>query len=215
MPTFYDKLLQVPLLNLSVIGIDRIARSDIFRPLDFANIGRSLAPRLRHVAFMSVWAVVFVAMSAAQGVGDRHPGQWLPFWQEACDAGRPYACPYLADLQVGFCERGSAWACNEAGRLHIELWQSGEDLRRTEALGAAKSFQRGCDLGNLIACSNLDVMKTGTGLIESAVPELSDYPIILRGSKGEIRERDPSALFALACTQGWPDACGKTAELRR
>jgi hypothetical protein len=215
MPTFYDKLLQVPLLNLSVIGIDRIARSDFFRSFDLANLGRSLAPRLRHVAFMSVWAVVFVAMSGAQGVGDRHPGQWLPFWQQACDAGRPYACPYLADLQVGFCDRGSAWACNEAGRLHIGLWQSGEDLRRTDALGAAKSFQRGCDLGNLIACSNLDVMKTGAGMIESAVPELSDYPIILRGSKGEVLERDPSALFALACTQGWPGACGKTAELRR
>ncbi len=27
MPTFYDKLLQVPLLNLSIKGIDRLARS--------------------------------------------------------------------------------------------------------------------------------------------------------------------------------------------
>src|SRR2546423_4555425 len=34
MPTFYDKLLQVPLLNLSVKGIDRIARSRMLRTFD-------------------------------------------------------------------------------------------------------------------------------------------------------------------------------------
>jgi hypothetical protein len=58
-------------------------------------------------------------------------------------------------------------------------------------------------------------MKTGDGMIEASLPGLTDYPVILRGSKGEIRGRDPSALYALACNQGWPDACGKTAELRR
>src|SRR5688572_15357504 len=34
MPTFYDKLLQVPLLNLSVIALDRLARTSILRALD-------------------------------------------------------------------------------------------------------------------------------------------------------------------------------------
>jgi hypothetical protein len=38
-------------------------------------------------------------------------------------------------------------------------------------------------------------------------PAVADYPIILRGSKGEIRERDPSALYDLACREGWPDIC--------
>jgi hypothetical protein len=31
---------------------------------------------------MSIWAVIFVAMSTVQGVGDDHPGQFLPFWQQ-------------------------------------------------------------------------------------------------------------------------------------
>jgi hypothetical protein len=44
MPTFYDKLLQVPFLNLSIKGIDRIARTTMFRRLDPARLGRSLAP---------------------------------------------------------------------------------------------------------------------------------------------------------------------------
>src|SRR5262245_46872902 len=68
MPTFYDKLLQVPFLNLSIKGIDRIARSGFLQKLDPAAIGRSLAPRRRHLAFMSIWATVFIAMSALQGV---------------------------------------------------------------------------------------------------------------------------------------------------
>src|SRR5262245_49121167 len=143
MPTFYDKLLQVPLLNLSIKGIDRVARSRMLRDFDPAAIGRSLAPRRRHLAYMSIWALVFVGMSFAQGVGDSHPGQWLPFWRQACEEGRPYACPYLADMQVGFCDRGSGWACNEAGLLHIGLSQSGEDLRRLDPAGAARPLGRG------------------------------------------------------------------------
>ena len=55
-PTFYDKLLQVPVLNLSVKLLDRLARSNVLRPFDPARIGRALAPRQRHVAYMSVWA---------------------------------------------------------------------------------------------------------------------------------------------------------------
>jgi hypothetical protein len=50
---------------------------------------------------------------------------------------------------------------------------------------------------------------TATGRYASVPPMLEDYPIILRGSKGEIRERDPSALYALACREGWLNTCGQ------
>jgi hypothetical protein len=194
MPTFYDKLLQVPLLNLSVKVIDRVA------PLG------SITTRRRNLAYMSVWAVVFTVMSATRGVGDGHPGQWMPFWRKACEDGRPYACPYLADLQVGACNRGSGWACNEAGLLHIALSRSGEDLRRLDPAGAAEPLERGCDLGFETACRNLTTLTSGGPLI-GAPPTLKDYPIILRGSKGDIRERTPQALYTLACREGWPNTC--------
>src|SRR5262245_12020353 len=87
MPTFYDKLLQVPILNLSIKAIDRAARSRWLAALNPALLGRRLQPLQRHLAFMSVWAVVFAVMSAMQGVGDSHPGQWLPFWRQACEQG--------------------------------------------------------------------------------------------------------------------------------
>jgi hypothetical protein len=58
---------------------------------------------------------------------------------------------------------------------------------------------------------------TGSGgELISAPPTLGDYPVILRGSKGKIREREPAALYALACDEGWPDTCGRgEAALRR
>jgi len=43
LPPFYDKLLQVPLLNLSVKSIDRVVRSEALRRFDPATIGRSLS----------------------------------------------------------------------------------------------------------------------------------------------------------------------------
>jgi hypothetical protein len=209
MPTFYDKLLQVPLLNLSIKWIDRAARSKMLRAFDPAALGRSLAPRQRHLAYMSIWAIVFAVMSAAQGVGDSHRGQWLPFWRQACQDGRPYACPYLADLQVNFCDQGSGWACNEAGILHLALSQSGEDQRRIDPAAATVPFTRGCKLGFAAACENLGTMTRGAGALASAPPTLEDYPIVLRGSKGAITDRSPSALYARACNQGWPDTCGR------
>lgn len=207
LPTFYDKLLQVPILNLSIIGIDRAARSRLLRQLDPSAIGRPLAPRQRHLAHMAVWALLFVALTAAGGVGDSHPGQWLPFWRQACAEGRAYACPYLADLELAFCNRGSGWACNEAGLLHVALSQSGEDLRRLDPADAAAPLQRGCSLGFPAACRNLRILTTGGGAFGAGPPTLDDLPIILQGAKGEIREREPSALYALACHQGWAEAC--------
>jgi hypothetical protein len=211
-PTFYDKLLQVPLLNLSVRLLDRVARSRWLEAIDPARLGRSLAPRQRYVAYQAVWIVVFVLMSAFQGVGDRHRGQWLPFWEQACREGRPRACGYLATLHPTFCNAGSGWACNEAALLQratarSEGGESPADPAQTTAL-----FERGCRLGFLPACRNGFAMENGNPTLERAPPTLADYPIVLRGSKGPITDRTPSALIARACEQGWPDTCASRSE---
>ena len=202
MPTFYDKLLQVPLLNLSAKWIDRLAGKSF-------TLGPSLTVRQRNLAYMAIWGIIFAGMSATQAVGDNHPGQFLPFWRQACQDGRAYACPYLADLETSFCDRGSGWACNEAGLMYIALSRSGEDLRRLDPAGAAEPLRRGCELGFEPACGNLNTLTSSAGKFASAPPNLADYPIILRGSKGEIRAREPSALYALACHEGWANACGQ------
>jgi hypothetical protein len=201
LPTFYDKLLPVPLLNLSAQVMDRLTRGRFARGM---TIGRA-----RNLAYLAVWGVVFAALSATQGMGDSLPGQWIPFWRKACDEGRPYACPYLADMELNFCKRGSGWACNEAGLSHIALARSGEDRRRADIAGAAEPFQHGCDLGFAAACGNLAVLRGSGGALSTVRPTLADFPIILQGSKGEIRRKEPSALYAIACREGWADTCGR------
>jgi hypothetical protein len=169
LPTFYDKLLQIPILNASIKLLDRLARSNALQRIDPTAMVRLLAPRQRHVAYMAVWAVVFAAMSAVQGVGDSHPGQWLPFWQQACAEGRPNACPYLESIMSSDCNRGSLWACEE-----LAILQDDSDRYRPRTLAAATA---------------------------------EDYPIILRGAKGPLRDVSRAGLEALACREGWPGTC--------
>ncbi|HET9271890.1 MAG TPA: hypothetical protein VFO31_27115 [Vicinamibacterales bacterium] len=200
MPGFYDKLLQVPLLNLSAKLLDGLARSPALQRLDPAALGRALAPRRRHLAYMTVWAIAFGGMSASGYVGDSHPGQWMPFWQQACAADKRGACENLIFLQDGFCQDGSGWACNEFG-IHLA---SREPTRQR----ATMAFERACALRFSAGCDNA-VAAAGAGSFRHEPPETGDYPFILRGSKGPIRDREPAQLYARACSQGWPDTCGR------
>ena len=170
-PTFYDKLLQIPILNLSIKLIDQLARSNVLQRIDPTAALQSLTPRRRYVAYLFMWATTFAIMSAVGGVGDGHPGQWLPFWQQACAAGRRYACPYLESVVSSDCDRGSPWACEE-----LALLQDNSDRYRPRTLASA---------------------------------DVEDYPIILRGSKGPLKDVSRAGLEALACREGWPGACGR------
>jgi hypothetical protein len=200
-PNFYDKLLQVPILNLSIKLIDRAARSEVLRVFDPAALGRWLTPRRRNLAYICVWAIVFGGMSAVDGVGDNHRGQFVPFWQQACAEARQYACPYLDDMQQTHCVRESGWSCNEYGVSAAQ--------RRFDFDAAAESFQRGCQLGFPTSCENRDRISAGGRTFERAPPMLNDYPIILRGTKGPIGDETPATLYARACEQGWPGTCGR------
>ena len=206
-PPFYDKLLQVPLLNLSIKALDHLATTWPLQALAPEKVGRSLTSRQRHLAYMSVWVVVFAVMTAFEGVGDWHRGQWLPFWQQACRAERRNACAYFEGLVSGFCERGSGWACNELGIV--------EAHRESEISDAVESTIRGCDLGFPPACANADVLSNSDRprrSLRSEPPAAIDYPIVLRGSKGPLTARTPEALAALACREGWTSACASTAQ---
>src|SRR5262249_17252317 len=99
--------------------------------------------------------------------------------------------------------QGSGWACNELGILQE---------RGLDRIAAAASLERGCDLGFMPACGNVDRLITSSGAAQTASPTLQDYPIILRGSKPPITGLTPSALYTLACSEGWADTC---AQIRR
>jgi hypothetical protein len=198
MPGFYDKLLQVPLLNLSAGLLDRMARSPLLQRIDPAAWGPALMARRRHLAYITVWVFAFGAMSASGYLGDKHPGQFVPFWQQACTANAPYACEDLYYLQDGYCEDGSGWACNELGILLAEHYAN---PRRATA-----SFERACALHFSAGCDNSAAMTQDNAFRRDA-PTVADYPFILRGSKGPFPEREPALLAARACEQGWTGSC--------
>lgn len=204
-PTFYDKLLPVPILNLSIKGIDRIARSNVLKRLDPGSLGRSLTPRRRNLAYMSIWASVFIVLSAVEGVGDTHEGHRIPFWQEACREGRVNGCRNLLILESTFCNEGSGWACNELGIHLIERSEGGT--------GAQPSFVRSCDLGFLAGCDNFRISNGLPARLRRLPPRLDDYRILAREGKAPLIEHTPLDVYERVCAQGWASGCNDVAEL--
>ena len=66
-PTFYDKLLCVPLLNLSVQQIDRLVRTLQDDPL-WTRWGRDLAFGQRNLSHIAIWIVFFGTMTATRNL---------------------------------------------------------------------------------------------------------------------------------------------------
>lgn len=194
LPAFYDKLLQVPFMNLAVNAIDHVATSGFLHRFSPERFGPVVPGLRRHAAYAGVWAAVFVMISAAGGLGDDHRGQWLPFWQQACGAGNARACEYVEQLEATLCRAGSGWACNELGTVRSTL---GGDW-----IGALASWQEGCERGFEAACAN-----ARDGGRRTAPPTLADFPILLRGSKGAITDTSSSGLYQRACALQWTDAC--------
>lgn len=199
--TFYDKLLPVPFMNLMVRRIDRLVSGPAAAPPPAAR--QPSAPATagrRNLAYTSAWALVFVGLAAVQGVGDRHPGQALPFWQEVCREGNnARACDYAAAMTRFYCQDGSGWACNEVGLLAAE---AGRDPTAT--------FRRSCALGFPAGCENAELAAEGPSALERmrrAPPELEDLPVVLRGTKRPLVGWSAEALHARACDQGWTAVC--------
>lgn len=202
-PSYFDKLLPLPILNLMARRLDLFAASAPLAWLDPSRLGRTWKPVRRNLVYVSVWVGIFAAMHAAQGVGDRHPGQFLPFWEEACAEGSARGCNYAIYRKFTYCRQGSGWACNEWGVDLVELQRP-----------ARPAFERGCELGFSPACDNASQLESqalrtiAPGRLARAGPSLEDLPIVLRG-KQPIRARGPAELYALACRQGWPGMCAR------
>jgi len=200
-PTFYDKLLAVPVMNLCIQGIDGLARSSVLRRFDPATLGRTLAPRRRNLVYMMVWTLVFILMSDP-GYWHR-PRRWVPFWEEACSEGRHNGCLTLGRILTQYCSQGSGWACNEVGILESEG-------RIQSRIPAQAAFQRACLVGFSPGCENAQPpAQAGARTFQRLPPLLSDYPILLQEASGPLPERTPDELYSRACKQGWKDACIK------
>jgi hypothetical protein len=205
-PTFYDKLLQIPLLNLSIQMLDRFARSPQMAWLDPARIGASLKPVRRRLAYTSLWVAIFTGMSFARSVGDHHPGHNLKFWQQACDQNKHNACRVETGVLSRYCNDGSAWSCNELGLLRFQ--------RRGGSPAQAKdAFTQACRLGFTTGCSNASRVGHAEGAPASGPPALVDFAFVLQEGKGPLPDRTPFELLTRACNQDWSVGCHYLGEL--
>jgi ankyrin repeat protein len=96
-PEFYDKLLAVPFLNLSIQLIDRAARSPWLKRLDPAAVGRTLTPRRRHLAYVALWVLGFSGISAAHVNTPETDGTTALHWA----VRRDHLAPVRVLLSVG------------------------------------------------------------------------------------------------------------------
>jgi hypothetical protein len=200
-PTFYDKLLQVPLMNLMVRRIDRVAQSAALSWVNPERLGAALAPRIRSAVYVSLWILVFGAMSYAKGVGDFHEGHTVPFWEQACRAGRKNACWNLAGLESNSCRAGSGWACNE-----VAILMATGKVPATMPPG--ELFDLACQRSSSAGCDNAKSLAAGTREFHLGEPLFNDYVQMLRQGKGPIPERSAFDVYNRACNEGWPSACG-------
>ena len=199
-PTFYDKLLSVPLLNLSVRWIDRLAAT-----LETSSVlGRVVERMARpgaNLAQMAVWIAFFAGMTLVGATDGRHRGDTVPFWQQACTEGRPRACERLLQIETSYCADASGWACNELGRHYTD-----GAIVAADALLALDYFSRACELRFRPACLNLLARDSGY----QAPPKALDLRLLLREGGRNLMEMSEADLRARACEHGWTFACDET-----
>ncbi len=193
-PTFYDKLLSVPLLNLSVRWIDRLVRS----------IPETVAIRLSrpNLVHMAVWAAFFGVMTIVGATDGTHRGDTVPFWEKACAEGRRNACERLLRIESTYCGDNSGWACNELGRHYREGKIATADSER--ALGY---LSRACELRFQAGCINLLDPES----LSRANPRALDLRLLLREGGANLMEMPEPELYARACDHRWTFACEKAA----
>tara|TARA_B100000959_G_scaffold193676_1_gene202599 strand:- start:9289 stop:10635 length:1347 start_codon:yes stop_codon:yes gene_type:complete len=199
-PTFYDKLLAVPLLNLSVRGIEALILV-IRRNRAIKLLRLDWAPLVLNPVHMAVWIIFFGSMTAMGKTDGTHPGDSLPFWEQACAEDRPTACNRLIQLEASYCGDNSAWACNELGGHYRqgEIVSSDADL----ALGY---FSRACELRFQPACVNL----LDPGSFRRINPRALDLRLLLREGGQNLMEMTEPELYERACVQhDWDFACDK------
>ncbi|MDA1092133.1 MAG: hypothetical protein O3A25_02505 [Acidobacteria bacterium] len=210
-PTFYDKLLCVPLLNLSVERLDRVARRLRHGgglPLP-GQTGPDWTPGRANLVHIGAWVLFFGLMTAVGSTDGRHRGDTIPFWQHACAEDRPLACQRLIQIETNYCSDNAGWACNELGR-HL----AGSDVIAADPERARDYFRHACELRFQAGCLNLLVMGSPdrpappdeTTLLQ-ANPRPLDLRLLLREAGPNLVDMPEPALYARACDHGWSFAC--------
>lgn len=214
-PTFYDKLLCVPLLNLTVQHLDGIARRPAAAWIDLRRLVPSLTPRQRNAGYMALWGLLFAGLISAGFVGRGHQGRDPDFWRQACEDGLRNGCERWVFLQRDQCRGGAAPACDEVGTI----LDTGLLVPR-DSLEAGKSFARACDLEFGPGCGHLEEWMAGDGseLAADACDAGDGVSCFILGAAYQqglgLAPDDARSLarFQRSCELGWARGCGRLGE---
>jgi TPR repeat protein len=212
-PTFYDKLLCVPPLNLTVRALDRasVALAQRIRM-------PAWTPRIANFVHIGVWICLFAVMSTTGFLGSSIPGANPEFWRQACVEGRGTACQtWIREMNIE-CFHGSGPACMMSGAALNE----GRMLPR-DAAAAGKDFAHACELGLSNGCAGLlrVVAESNGSSFQSACDRGDGESCFLLGSlsfAGEGVPKDSAHAFALlqkSCELRWWRGCGGLGECYR
>lgn len=154
-PAFYDKLLQVPILNLMLPWIERVCdRVRIPGPWTRWSPGRLNA------AHVGIWSGVFVWMLPSLV---NHPGQSPAYWEPKCEEGDAEACMIVRHLLESNCAASPAEACLELGDA-----LAGASGLVADDTAAVAAYGRACQAGAGRGCAMVAVaQEQGRGGLEA------------------------------------------------
>ena len=196
-PTFYDKLLCVPLLNLGVQQIDRLVRNVQGNPV-LRKWRTNWTPASANLVHMVAWVLFFATMTAVGATDGRHRGDSVPFWEETCTRDLSKACQRLIQIESNYCRDNAGWACNELGRHYTE-----GTIVSPDAEHATTYFAQACELRFQAGCFNL----LDDATISLAHPRLIDLRLLLREAGPNLLGMPEAEIYSRACSHGWSFAC--------
>lgn len=222
-PSFYDKLLCVPALNLTVRALDRLSTAvgAWFSRQKFGQLRpmQALAgwtPQQANFGFMGIWVAFFAVMIGTGFLASsNHPGSYTAFWDNACNNGRTKACQVLDRLLDVECQHDSARGCFNLG----VLLSDGKRLPRNP-VAAAWGFGHACDQGVANGCSGLVslVKSEGDGILMQPCSHGDGSSCFMLGSLYHgVAGLTPNLVYAAnlfqqSCTDGFTRGCGKLGE---
>jgi len=212
-PTFYDKLLCVPPLNLAVRALDRAsAKLEEWFRIPAWN------PKTANFAFMGTWICLFAVMWSTGFLRGRHPGADEAFWRKACSEGRQSACATWVRLMNINCYHGIGQAC-----LILGVASNEGQLIPRDQVQAGKNLAHACETGISSGCTRLLklVAESNGSFFQGACDAGDGESCFLLGSlyyagRGVPKDGNHAfALFQRSCSSDWPRGCSGLGECYR
>ncbi len=149
-PTLYDKLLPILVLNLSVKWLDALA---VKMAGGFKAFPQAVLAVSGNRVHMALWTGFFIFLSATDFIGPNHPGAQISFWERACTENKEKGCLNLLRYYQRDCRQGDAAGCNNLGARLKALPSAPVGFQGPQY--AAEYFDLACRQNNFSGCLNL------------------------------------------------------------